>query len=134
MTRQSPTLNLAPARPLSFFTSPWPVSAKCCSRPLTRRRTSCESFNHWVVARGMKVIRFMRIYRIMRYFGQAISMAPQLRTVAILFLALAALTGLGGPAFAVQPDEILKDSVLESRARALSQELRCMVCQNQSID
>jgi cytochrome c-type biogenesis protein CcmH len=41
---------------------------------------------------------------------------------------------LSSPAFAVQPDEILKDPVLESRARALSQELRCMVCQNQSID
>jgi cytochrome c-type biogenesis protein CcmH len=39
-----------------------------------------------------------------------------------------------GTAFAVQPDEILKDPALESRARALSQELRCMVCQNQSID
>jgi cytochrome c-type biogenesis protein CcmH len=41
---------------------------------------------------------------------------------------------LSVPAFAVQPDEILKDPALESRARALSQELRCMVCQNQSID
>jgi cytochrome c-type biogenesis protein CcmH len=40
----------------------------------------------------------------------------------------------GVPALAVQPDEILKDPALESRARALSQELRCMVCQNQSID
>jgi cytochrome c-type biogenesis protein CcmH len=38
------------------------------------------------------------------------------------------------PALAVQPDEILKDPTLEGRARALSQELRCMVCQNQSID
>jgi cytochrome c-type biogenesis protein CcmH len=38
------------------------------------------------------------------------------------------------PAVAVQPDEILKDSGLEARARALSRELRCMVCQNQSID
>ena len=38
------------------------------------------------------------------------------------------------PAVAVQPDEILKDSALEGRARALSRELRCMVCQNQSID
>jgi len=35
---------------------------------------------------------------------------------------------------AVQPDEILKDPALEKRARILSQELRCMVCQNQSID
>jgi cytochrome c-type biogenesis protein CcmH len=38
------------------------------------------------------------------------------------------------PAFAVQPDEILKDPALEARARDLSRELRCMVCQNQSID
>jgi len=45
-----------------------------------------------------------------------------------------ALLLLIGPALAVQPDEILKDAALESRARTLSQELRCMVCQNQSID
>ena len=38
------------------------------------------------------------------------------------------------PAMAVLPDEILKDPVLEERARKLSSELRCMVCQNQSID
>jgi cytochrome c-type biogenesis protein CcmH len=38
------------------------------------------------------------------------------------------------PAFAVQPDEILSDQTLEARARNLSRELRCMVCQNQSID
>src|SRR5204862_687944 len=37
-------------------------------------------------------------------------------------------------AFAVQPDEVLADPVLEARARVLSKELRCMVCQNQSID
>ena len=36
--------------------------------------------------------------------------------------------------FAVQPDEVLPDPALEARARALSSELRCMVCQNQSID
>ena len=41
---------------------------------------------------------------------------------------------IAGPAFAVQPDEILKDSGLEARARALSGNLRCLVCQNQSID
>jgi cytochrome c-type biogenesis protein CcmH len=39
-----------------------------------------------------------------------------------------------GAAHAVQPDEVLKDPTLESRARVLSKELRCMVCQNQSID
>ncbi len=36
--------------------------------------------------------------------------------------------------YAVQIDEILADPALESRARAISSELRCMVCQNQSID
>jgi cytochrome c-type biogenesis protein CcmH len=38
------------------------------------------------------------------------------------------------PAVAVGPDEFLSDAALEARARALSKELRCMVCQNQSID
>ena len=42
---------------------------------------------------------------------------------------LAARRGL-----AVQPDEMLADPALEARARDLSAELRCMVCQNQSID
>ena len=37
-------------------------------------------------------------------------------------------------AFAVQPDEILSDPELEARARVLSAQMRCLVCQNQSID
>jgi cytochrome c-type biogenesis protein CcmH len=42
---------------------------------------------------------------------------------------------LGGvPAQAVQPDEVLKDTALEHRARQISAGLRCLVCQNQSID
>src|SRR5437899_7205012 len=48
-------------------------------------------------------------------------------------LALAALA-FTAPARAVQPDEMLRDPALEARARNLSRELRCMVCQNQSID
>jgi len=47
---------------------------------------------------------------------------------------IAVLATLALPALAVTPDEMLKDPALEARARALSQELRCMVCQNQSID
>jgi cytochrome c-type biogenesis protein CcmH len=39
-----------------------------------------------------------------------------------------------GAALAVEPDEILQDPALEARARALSAGLRCLVCQNQSID
>jgi cytochrome c-type biogenesis protein CcmH len=44
------------------------------------------------------------------------------------------LLSIAGPAQAVQPDEVLNDAALETRARNLSRELRCMVCQNQSID
>jgi cytochrome c-type biogenesis protein CcmH len=46
----------------------------------------------------------------------------------------AALILAAAVAGAVQPDEVMKDPALEARARALSAELRCMVCQNQSID
>ncbi len=48
--------------------------------------------------------------------------------VTLLLLLLAA------PALAVQPGEQLKDPALEGRAREISKELRCLVCQNQSID
>jgi cytochrome c-type biogenesis protein CcmH len=58
--------------------------------------------------------------------------APALRRKLLLLLAL--LACLTGPALAVQPDEVTKDPALETRARALSAELRCLVCQNQSID
>lgn len=44
------------------------------------------------------------------------------------------LAAIAVPAFAVEPDEMLSDPGLEARARALSAELRCLVCQNQSID
>jgi cytochrome c-type biogenesis protein CcmH len=47
--------------------------------------------------------------------------------------ALALIAG-SSAAYAVQPDEIMSDPAKEARARDLSRELRCMVCQNQSID
>ena len=53
----------------------------------------------------------------------------RLRFLAVVFALLST-----APALAVQPDEVLSDPALETRARALSRELRCMVCQNQSID
>ncbi len=52
-----------------------------------------------------------------------------LLSLALIF----ALTG-ATPVVAVQPDEVLPDQQLEARARNLSRELRCLVCQNQSID
>ncbi|MDE1152927.1 MAG: cytochrome c-type biogenesis protein CcmH [Micavibrio sp.] len=45
----------------------------------------------------------------------------------LLFLAAA-------PAFAVQPDEMLKDPAMEARARSISRGLRCLVCQGEDID
>lgn len=50
-----------------------------------------------------------------------------------LLAALVLLVGVW-PAFAVNPDEVLADPALEARARAISANLRCLVCQNQSID
>ena len=41
---------------------------------------------------------------------------------------------IASPALAVQPDEILSDPAMEERAREISKELRCLACQNQSID
>jgi cytochrome c-type biogenesis protein CcmH len=49
-----------------------------------------------------------------------------------LIIALMLLIAL--PALAVDPDEVLNDPALEARARAISADLRCLVCQNQSID
>jgi cytochrome c-type biogenesis protein CcmH len=50
----------------------------------------------------------------------------------LVIAALFVLTSL--PAFAVNPDEMLPDPALEARAREISSHLRCLVCQNQSID
>src|SRR5580693_3594995 len=53
-------------------------------------------------------------------------------SVRVILVALALVSA--APLHAVQVDEILPDPVLETRARAISHDLRCMVCQNQSID
>lgn len=52
--------------------------------------------------------------------------------ISSLLFAIALLAA--APAVAVQPDEVLQDPALEARARAISANLRCLVCQNQSID
>lgn len=61
---------------------------------------------------------------------QARMRALVLAPVVMLVLACATTS----PAWAVKPDEMLADPSQESRARALSGELRCLVCQNESID
>ncbi len=57
-----------------------------------------------------------------------------MRRARLVFALVLAAVSWAAPARAVQPDEMLPDSALEARARNLSRELRCMVCQNQSID
>ena len=52
----------------------------------------------------------------------------------VLTLLIALLCSFALPARAVEPQEVMADARLEARARVLSQELRCLVCQNQSID
>jgi cytochrome c-type biogenesis protein CcmH len=59
--------------------------------------------------------------------------SDRLKKILLLVFTLAAMSA-SLPAYAVQPDEIMADPVKEARARELSRELRCMVCQNQSID
>ena len=56
-----------------------------------------------------------------------------MKQIRACMFALAVIVG-SSAAYAVQPDEIMSDPAKESRARDLSRELRCMVCQNQSID
>lgn len=57
---------------------------------------------------------------------------PTRRGFRLWYVVLALLVAV--PAHAVQPDEMLKDPALETRARQLSTGLRCLVCQNESID
>jgi cytochrome c-type biogenesis protein CcmH len=57
-----------------------------------------------------------------------------MRARALSLAALLAASLVAAPALAVQPDEILPNPQLESRARVISEQLRCLVCQNQSID
>ncbi len=59
---------------------------------------------------------------------------PSPRSLSALFLSLAISVLAALPAHAVQPDELLPDPALEARARTISEGLRCLVCQNQSID
>ena len=60
---------------------------------------------------------------------------PFRRGLSALGLLLALCVVLAAlPTHAVQPDEVLQDPALEARARAISEGLRCLVCQNQSID
>ena len=66
---------------------------------------------------------------------RALKHLPKVLALALVMGVSAPATGVWvTPAQAVEPDEVLADPALEARARQLSTGLRCMVCQNQSID
>src|SRR4051794_30949104 len=82
-----------------------------CEEPAGRRNNLDPA-----AAVGMRLLRFARHDRLMAV------------VLALFFIFAAA------PAHAVRPDEMLPDPALEARARDIGQELRCLVCRNQSID
>ncbi|SCB21227.1 cytochrome c-type biogenesis protein [Rhizobium multihospitium] len=71
----------------------------------------------------------MNSYRPTSRFAGVHSLGGAIRLILCLVALLAPMSAL-----AVNPDEVLSDPALEARARTISAELRCMVCQNQSID
>jgi cytochrome c-type biogenesis protein CcmH len=66
--------------------------------------------------------------------GREVWRTPNISSVLSRLLIILFILFTPFSAFAVNPDEVLADPALEARARTLSAELRCMVCQNQSID
>ena len=84
---------------------------RCCEKPAGRRSNLARPR-----AAGTRLLGFVRN-----------------NTLIILVLSLVLLFA-SAPAHAVRPDEMLADPALEARARDIGQELRCLVCRNQSID
>src|SRR5262245_50755779 len=84
--------------------------------PLGERRKHCTQ-----IARGLRAVAAILVLPMFCLFGG-------LRFANPPYISIVA------PAFAIEPEEQLKDPALEARARALSQELRCLVCENESID
>ena len=68
------------------------------------------------------------------FYGSSSTSGMHRLMQAAMLAVIAMLMAAPQPALAVEPDEMLKDPVLEQRARKLSLGLRCLVCQNQSID
>ena len=65
---------------------------------------------------------------------RSLGLQPRDDTIGFLAMLFAILLALMTPALAVEPSEMLKDPALEARAREIGRALRCVVCQNQSID
>ena len=96
----------------------------------------CRAFvaMSWLFHRIVRLIKANPKFMPMKPFRRAAGFSVFLASMIIAPLTTTVLTFGTTPALAVTPEEILGDPKLEARARALSKQLRCLVCQNQSID
>ena len=96
----------------------------------------CRAFGAmpWLFRRIVRLIKVNPPFIPIKPFRLAAGFSVFLTAMIIAPLTTTLLTVGTTPALAVTPEEILGDPKLESRARALSKQLRCLVCQNQSID
>ena len=88
----------------------------------------------WIFHRIVRLIKVYLSFMPTKPLRLAVGLSVFLTAMIMAPLATTVLTVGTTPAFAVTPEEILSDPKLEARARALSKQLRCLVCQNQSID
>ena len=88
----------------------------------------------WLFHRIVRLIKVYLSFMPTKPLRLAVGFSVFLTTMIVAPFTTTVLTVGTTPAFAVTPEEILGDPKLEARARALSKQLRCLVCQNQSID
>ena len=88
----------------------------------------------WLSRRTVRLIKVCPAFMPMKRFRLAAGFSVFVAAMTITPLTTVILTVGTIPALAITPEEILDDPKLEARARALSKQLRCLVCQNQSID
>ena len=88
----------------------------------------------WLFHRIVRLIKVYLSFMPTKPLRLAVGFSVFLTAMIMAPLTTTVLTVGTTPAFAVTPEEILGDPKLEARARALSKQLRCLVCQNQSID
>ena len=88
----------------------------------------------WLSRRTVRLIKVCPAFMPMKRFRLAAGFSVLVAAMTITPLTTLVFTVGTIPALAITPEEILDDPKLEARARALSRQLRCLVCQNQSID
>ena len=88
----------------------------------------------WLSRRTVRLIKVCPAFMPMKRFRLAAGFSVFVAAMTITPLTILVFTVGTMPALAITPEEMLDDPKLEARARALSKQLRCLVCQNQSID